>query len=587
VATDRGWLKPLLAPLRILTKDGDVKRLDECWNHAQLAFIDEVERQIVESGQVRIATLKARQIGISTIIEAILFTFSVYNNDFSSLVMAHEKSASEHLLSMSTRYWGTFIHKQRLSTKYQGRAHLAWDGIGSQMVIKTAKNEESGRSNTIHALHASEVAFWPAPEIVMTGLRQAIPSFGLTFIFLESTANGVGNYFHAECMKAMRGESEFQFMFFPWWQHPEYTADYIPAAQRQKYALTDNDLDEDEQWLRDVLELPDERLVWYRWALTNLCQGDKRKRDQEYPSTPHHAFIATGQNVFPLKELLNHYRPKKGLRGVLVRNDQTRKVEFQKRSDGWFTMYSLPNPDTSWGVYLCGCDPTHSLAGDNAVIQVINRRTLEQVAVYRNKIKPIAFGKHAQLVGAFYNEALLAVEREGPGYASVGCIVGDGYPYVYQGTETTSAQGKVADAYGWSTNSKTKGWAISELIHAVTQPLSETGGSTYGLVIHDELTLMEMRDYVTAENGKFTNSDGSEYDDGVMSLAIAVTVDKVEPPPEAYQRDMSRPQLPKPMNKVKPPVPMDDDDDDLDDDDDDGDVPIPPWEMWSVPKRED
>jgi len=578
----RGWLRTLLAPLRILTKDGHVVRLDRVWNYAQVAFVDEVERQIVEHGQVRIITLKARQIGISTIIEAILFTFAIMMDSFNSLVMAHEKDASQHLLSMSGRYWETYIHRHLLKEKYKGRAHLAWSDIDSQMIIKTAKNEESGRSNTIHALHASEVAFWPSPERLMTGLRQSIPSFGLTFIFMESTANGIGNYFHRECVRAMKGESEYAFMFFPWHKHPEYTASYIPAEQRGKYTRLDN-LDEEELWLRDVMKVNDARLVWRRYAIANLCQGDVHRFHQEYPTTPHEAFISTGLNVFPLRESLNHYVPLRGQTGVLTRNTRG-KVEFQPRSDGWLTVYRKPSADQSWGVYVCGGDPTHTLTGDNAVVQVLSRRTLEQVAVYRHKVDPIRFGKHMQLIGKWYNEALLAPEREGPGYATVGCIVGDGYENVYQATSVVSAQGKPADAYGWSTNAQTKQMMVSHLLKHITEPLSVVSGTTYGLVIHDELTLMEMRDYVTDDTGKkFTNSDGSEYDDGVTSLAIAVTVHDIEAPPPPYiapSPHVSRPNVGSTMQAPPIPEPDPTDRDELDDDNDPKPPPTPPWEMW-------
>lgn len=579
----RGWLRTLLAPLRILTKDGRVVRLDKVWNYAQLAFIDEVERQIVEHGQVRIITLKARQIGISTIIEAILFTFAVMMDSFSSLVMAHEKDASQHLLGMSTRYWDTYIHRHLLTEKYKGRAHLAWGDIDSQMVVKTAKNEESGRSNTIHALHASEVAFWPSPERLMTGLRQSIPSFGLTFLFLESTANGIGNYFHRECVRAMKGDSEYAFMFFPWHKHPEYTAAFIPAEQRSKYTGLDN-LDEEELWLRDVMQVSDARLVWRRYAIANLCQGDVHRFHQEYPTTPHEAFVSTGLNVFPLRESLNHYVPLRGQRGVLSYDSKSRRVEFTARSDGWLTVYRKPSADKSWGVYVCGGDPTHTLVGDNAVVQVLSRRTLEQVAVYRNKVDPIRFGKHMQLVGRWYNEALLAPEREGPGYATVGCIVGDGYENVYQATNVVSAQGKPADAYGWSTNAQTKQMMVSHLLKHITEPLSVVSGTTYGLVIHDELTLMEMRDYITDDTGKkFTNSDGSEYDDGVTSLAIAVTVHDIEPAPAPYTAPSPHGSRPTVGSTAQaPPTPDSTDLEDTDDDGDPGPPPTAPWEMWNT-----
>lgn len=588
----KGWLRKLIGPLRILTKERGIKRLDEVVNYAQTDFINECERQIVETGQVRIAVLKARQIGISTIIEAIMFIFGVMTNEFNGMVMAHDADSSERILAMATRYWDLYPAKQFHSTKYKGKKHLAWDDIGSSMVVKTAGNETAGRSNTIHGLHASEVAFWPDPETLMTGLRQAIPSFGLTFIFLESTANGIGNYFHTVCMEAMRGDNEFTFRFYPWHEHPEYTAKYIPEHQRGKYLL--ENMTDEELRLKRLYKVSDARLVWRRYAIKNLCQGSLEKFHQEYPSDPHEAFVSTGRNVFPINELIAHYEPRNGERGTLVRNDATRKIEFRKNSEGWLTVYSHPSLDRAWGVYLVGADPTHTYAGDNAVAQVLNRRTGEQVAVLREKITPIPFGKHLQMLATYYNQAMLAVENEGPGYGTVGCIVGDGYPNVYQRSELVSAQGKPLDKYGWSTNIKTKSLAVSHLLQHLTQSLIWDGDEASGLLIHDPLTMLELRNYVTKEDGfGFENSDGSDYDDGVMALAIAVTVDDLEPPPPPYLTAMPGD---RPVGKARA-VKIEGDDGETrtgityapapekraKDDGDELDQPEPAWMAWQVP----
>ena len=528
------WLSAAVGELYILTKKRSLVKIKTVINYAQQDFLDECERQLLADGQIRIAVLKARQIGISTIIEAIMFVLAMMFDDFQVLIVSHENDSAENILQMTRRYWRTYPFAGFHKEKYNGRKHLAWEVTESGMQIATAKNEDAGRSRTLHALHASEVAFWDDPETLMTGLRNSFPSYGTTAIFLESTANGVGNFFHSECMQAMRGTTEYAFKFYPWWQHPEYTAQYLPASMRDKYNIL-GELDEEEQQLVKQFDLGVDRLIWRRYAISNLCQNDVDKFHQEYPSSPHEAFISTGRNVFPLASLVNHYDGRKGKRGVLNRNPSTGRIEFFPHERGWLTIYQHPSSDRDWGIYICGGDPTHTTTGDNAVIQVVNRRTLEQVAVYRNKIDPINFGKHMQLVGHYYNDALLAPEKEGPGYATVGCIVGDNYPNVYQAQNVAKQPGHPQDTFGWSTNGATKHLAISHLLKAIGDPLTAAGDATYGLLIHDELTLMEMRDYVTTEDGRgYENSDGSEYDDGVMGLAIAMAVHNIEPPVPPY-----------------------------------------------------
>lgn len=585
-------LLPLISELYIVTKDLRVQRLGDVMKPAQVDFIERCQRQLDSRGQIRAIVLKARQLGMSTIIEAILFALSMANDHFKSLIVSHEDKSSAHILGMTKFYWSTYVFKElhEFIEKYNGRNHLAWTNH-SDIHIATAKNVAGGRSTTIQCLHGSETAYWPDAENLMGGLKQAIPSFGLNAIFIESTANGVGNYFHKECNAAMKGESEYEFFFYPWHEEPEYTAAYLPDEMQGRYALM-GELDEEEARLRERFNLTAGQLLWRRWCITNRCHGDINRFRAEYPSTPHEAFIATGRNVFSLPHLLDHYVPRRGRKGKLVK--LRGKVRFMEDPQGWLTLFAEPSDDRDWGVYLAGGDPTHTTTGDFACIQVINRRTLEQVAVYRRKIDPINFGKDMQLVGTYFNLAMLAPEKEGPGYASVGCIVGDFYPNVYQSQRIDKMQGKpTTDLAGWSTNVNTKHLAISHLVKLFGEPLAHAGNQTYGLVVHDEVTLLELRDYVTSEKGLgYENSDGSEYDDGVMALAIAAAVHAIEPKPGAYEEVAEHVPPPRhapiaagltsgrsrPIDNQPRDTPVTAADD--------NELPEAPWEAWGRPRED-
>ena len=583
-------LLPWLLEMRILTKDLRIVPLREVINYAQLDFIAKCQQQLDTTGRIRICVLKARQLGISTIIEAIIFLFSMRVEDNNSLIISHEGKSAQGILKMTKRYWRTYVFKQFHQEEYAGRTQLSWADMRSNIEIATAKNVDAGRSSTIQCLHASEVAFWDDPETLMTGLRQSIPTFGTTAVFLESTANGVGNYFHQVCTKARKGQSEYEFAFYPWHQHPEYTAAYLAADDAAKYQLSD--LDKEEQSLRARFNLDDARLIWRRYAIENLCQGDVEKFHQEYPSDPDEAFVSTGRNVFPLPLIVNHAQLEHGLQGRLIRSRG--RIEWVVDRDGPVKMFRPPSPDKEWGVYMIGADPTHTVAGDNACAQVINRRTLEQVAVYRRKTDPITFAKDIEVLGAWYNEAMIAPEKEGPGYATVGALVASNYTNVYQTQNVAKAPGHPGDTYGWSTNVATKHLAISHLLRAIKDPLSIVGNVQYGLVIHDEETAAEMRDYITTEDGRgYCNGDGSQFDDGVMALAIALTVHHIEPPVPAY---MGRDTHQLPANIANRPVatsgtgpamtagtatpPRRPEPDDADGGRDDHDEKQAPWESW-------
>jgi hypothetical protein len=535
-----GLLQSFTDDLYIVTKERGTVRFGDVKNYAQRDMITTCENQLLTTGRIRIVVLKARQIGISTAIEAVIFSLSIILDNFKSLIVSHEQDSAEHIKSMTDTYWNTYHSKEFHETKYQGRKHLSWADIGSGIQIATAKNIGAGRSRTIHGLHASEVAFWLDPSTLMTGLRQSIPNSGISAIFIESTANGIGNYFHQIWTDAVAGVSEYIPLFYPWHQHPEYTADHLPDEMIAKYFP--QELDAEEQTLASM-GVSLSRLTWRRYALANLVNKDSRRTvmlpldafHQEYPSNPVEAFVSTGRNVFSMPDLLTHYQPMTGTRGRLVRVGNT--VEFVQDSQGPLTIFRYPSNDTTWGLYRIGADPTHTTTGDYACGQVINRRTMEQVAVYRRKCDPVTFGEDMFLLGLYYNTASIAPEKEGPGYATVGYLLGQHYPDVWESQKVDQTPGKVvANTYGWGTNVQTKHLAISNLLKAVVDKPQKVGQITYGLIVHDQMTIAEMRDYVTDPKGSgYCNADGSPYDDGVMALAIAITTHYIDGPIAAPQ----------------------------------------------------
>lgn len=590
-------LLPLISQLFIVDKDAQLVRLGPVLKRDQLDLIARAQRQLDENGQIRLCILKARQIGMSTIIEAITFILSMLFDHMNGLVVSHEKESSTHILDMTRMYWDSYVFKRFYEERYNGRSHLAWDNH-SDIHVATAGNEMAGRSTTLQLLHCSEVGFWDNAEILYNGLAQSVPPRGLNMIVFESTANGVGNFFHRQCMEAMHGDGDFEFVFYPWWNDPEYTIKNLPPKAQRQFSLLGR-LDDEEQLLVKLYGLDEDRLLWRRWAIRNKAQGDLHKFHQEYPSSPHEAFISSGRNVFHLPNLLNHYVPRRGVQGWLrkVRG----KTRFVEDPVGPLTVYAHPSDDTDWGVYLVGADPTHAPGGDYACAQVINRRTMEQVAVYRNnQTHPVEFAQHLMLLGAYYNRALLAPESTGPGFASVGAIVQAGYPMLYQRQHITKMQGiSTADVGGWTTNVETKELAIAQLVAMVNEPIGYVGDEAYGLVIHDEITLMELRDYVKTEKGLgYGNSDGSEYDDGVMALAIAAAVHRTEPPPPPYvvnpESMMQRRRLTLPTHGTGAVILSDHDrlaaptDIPVYAEEPENELPrTPPWEAWGRPREED
>lgn len=69
-------------------------------------------------------------------------------------------------------------------------------GLKSKITVQTAESRVLDRSDTIHYLHASEVAFWPAKEkkrhllLLLAALSKEPGSIGI----IEYTANGMEEF---------------------------------------------------------------------------------------------------------------------------------------------------------------------------------------------------------------------------------------------------------------------------------------------------------------------------------------------------------------------------------------------------------
>lgn len=427
------------------------------------------------------------------------------------MVIAHETDASQSLFEKTQLYWETWPFKELYKAKYASQKRFTWEPTKSTLRVATAKNVQSGRGRTLHAVHASECAFYPEPETLMLGLRQTIPNKHGSIIVLESTANGIGTWFHDEWLAAEQGESDYIPLFFPWYRHFEYAMATTLCVR--------SELTPDEKVLLK-LGASYENIEWRRWAIPNLAGGDEQEFQQEYPATPHEAFITTGTNVFPLGKLDECYAPMEGFRGTLV--DYSGGVKWVKDSQGPLTVFKAPtNKSRNWQRYFVAADPSMTIEGDPASIQVLNRETLEQVAVWHGRIDPINFAKEMMKVGKWYHNAELCPEVEGGGQATIATILNANYPNIWQHRWADKAPGKVSVSYGWATNYNRKRWAIGRLKYLLTQN---------SITIHDKRTYNQLRNFIVLSSGEMGNATRKTHDDTVMALSIGVTASHTEPP---------------------------------------------------------
>jgi len=205
-------------------------------------------------------TLKARQIGWSTLVSAHQFWLAFFHPDQNIIDLSRTEREAV-LLLRKTKYGFGHLPKWMIArgpkSLVEHQQRMAFDN-GSQVTsMPSASDPARGESATL--IVVDEWAFLPNAEEAWASI-EPVADVGGRIIGL-STANGSGNFFHHLWVGATTGANKFSSMFYPW----SATEDRGEAWYMEKVASM----------------LP--------WQLA-----------QEYPTTPEEAFVKSGNPVFDL-----------------------------------------------------------------------------------------------------------------------------------------------------------------------------------------------------------------------------------------------------------------------------------------------
>jgi len=271
--------------LLIRTKDSGICPF--LLNSAQQYIHDKLQEQIEKTGKVRAIILKGRQQGMSTYVEGRFLWRTTHNNGVRAFILTHESESTNALFEMTERYYENLPKFVKPSVGAANAKELHFDKLDSGYKVGTAGNKAVGRGQTIQYFHGSEVAFWANASEHTKGIMQAIPDAPGTEVIFESTANGVGNFFHEQWKLAEKGASEFEAIFVPWFWQTEYSK---PAPE--DFQITDEELN-----LQGLYNLSKEQLQWRRVKIAELStdgiDGTKAFK-QEYPNNAAEAFQVSG-----------------------------------------------------------------------------------------------------------------------------------------------------------------------------------------------------------------------------------------------------------------------------------------------------
>ena len=479
----------------------------------------------------RFIVLKARQMGLSTLFEGLIFHDTSTNSFKNSQIIAHEDKATSNLFAMSKLFLDELPDVIRPMVKYSNEKALVFEnpsndtdvkqknpGLRSKITIATAGAGEVGRSSTFHNVHASEVAFFPDAQTTLLGLLQSVPDEMNTMVVLESTANGVGDWFHEMWKKAERGENEFIPVFLPWFIDPGYTRPFRTDTEREVFieeverTFRDDkghDVSTYEKELMLKHDLTYEQLNWRRYTMANKCHGDEILFMQEYPCTAEEAFISTGRPKFNISAVRKYQtKTKEPSRGYLREKDG--QIYFDPDDHGYISIWEYPQEDR---VYSLGADVAEGLVhGDFSCGLVGDNSSLDIVAMWHGHIDPDLFGVELVKLAKYYNYAYLGVENNNHGLTTLSSIKREEYYNIFFSKTYDKFSDTITKKLGWSTTVKTKPLMIDKLAEFIREMY---------LGIPSDVIISEMYTYVIEDNGK-TNAQPGCNDDTIMAMAILV-----------------------------------------------------------------
>ena len=441
-----------------------------------------IQRHITNTQNNRKQILKARQFGVSTNEIIDCFDDTIWKENQTTGIIAHEKDAIIKLFRIVTRaynflpeYWRPVIDRGG-GSKYE----LFFPEINSRIYC-----DLEIRSDTISRLHVSEAAFFPDQAKLIASL-QAVPIW--CPITLETTPNGVDNIFYEWWQDP---NSDYAKLFYPWYIFPEYRLS--PGVPVKEWTQ------EEKLFAKKALKGKFKRVITpEQMAFRRRKQFENRALFiQEYPEDDMTCFLSSGNAAMDL---------------VLV-NDLLKSAPKPLRETETTKYYK---ERTKGKRYVLAADTAEGKGGDYSVGQLLEIDTREQVAVIRvNKKKPSDFAHLLNDLAHEYMQpggvlAKLVVERNNHGHAVLLELSEHiKYPNLYF---TKGGDGNDKDL-GWLTDRVTRPVMLDVFIQGVE------GGSVR---LKDSTTLRECLTLVSNE-GKI-EAGTNKNDDCVMAGAIAVQV---------------------------------------------------------------
>ena len=402
--------------------------------------------------------LKARQLGISTVSAAYIAWLMLFHRDKNILVVATKLQTATNLVKKVKAIIKHLPPWMKITDIIVDNRTSFELSNGSQ-IKGSSTSGDAGRSEALSLLVVDEAAHVEKLGDLWTALYPTLSTGGRCIAL--STPNGVGNWFHQNCVESEAGTNGFHMTTLMWDRHPD----------------RDN--------------------AWFEKETKNMS---KRQIAQELECN----FNVSGETVIhpdDIQWFLERAAPPEYRTG------------FDRNYWIW-KKYEEGRP------YLMVADVARGDGKDNSAFHIFELATMEVVGEYVGKPTPDDFADILYNVAAEYGNPMLVVENNNIGYAVLKKMLDKGYPNLYHSTkgdhqyiDPVAAQWQSNVVPGFTTSSKTRPLIVAKMEEFMRNKL---------IKINSNRLLSEMKTFIW--QGGRPQAMRSYNDDLVMSFAIGCWV---------------------------------------------------------------
>lgn len=514
--------------LKVIPKGGGLVPMQ--LTSVQLRIHREAEDQVRRTGMVRKIILKPRRAKVTTYIAARAFHRAMTTVGTFSRILTHELKASEFVFKMFQNFYDNLPIVSDFSLKpetvYSTKREISFAAPLTSSLLVDTVGESTARSGATHFLHGSEAAYWKMAKKAWNSMAKTLPPLAGTEGWIESTANGRSGWFYEQWKRAVEGKSKYEPIFIAWYEDTDNVMQ-PPENFRMTRA---------EEVLSVKYKLTPEQVYWRRYAIEEECSGDEDTFKQDYPSTPEEAFLLSGSSYLPINVLQKVESCERkplacGQMSLTVEHDGSSRSSFLPYSHQWsdrtapLSIWRFPEAKRPYVIFV-DIGGTQSTSDYTAAV-VLDHYTGEYVAEWYGHGDPDEVAAQMDLLGRWYNDALLCIERN-PGRMNFGpavikSLILAEYPNLYKQMLADREKDDETEVVGWWTGSTNRNQIIGAILRVCRD--AQKGDGT----IRSKNLIGELGTLIKSQRSRIEAAEG-EHDDLCMAFGGAHVLRQVIEP---------------------------------------------------------